>query len=128
NKLKAFNGIPRLINYCHKFDITVAVASSGTLDKIKFSLTETGLLNYFNIITSSNEIKKGKPDPELFLLSAEKMNLDPKNCLVIEDSISGIVAGNLAQMFTVGVTNTFSKDELQKSTPNLIVNNVSELL
>lgn len=128
--LQAFDGVEDLIKNCLEKEIKIAVASSGALSKILFSLNETGLKKYFSNITSSDEVKldRGKPFPDLFLLSAKKLNINPKKCLVIEDSLSGIKASKSAQMYSVGVTNTFSTDKLEKVNPDLIVSNVSELI
>jgi HAD superfamily hydrolase (TIGR01509 family) len=128
DKLKQFPGISQFINHCITNDICIAVASSGTLEKIKFSLNETGLTKYFDIIISADQVENGKPSPDIFLYSAKKLNLDPKHCLVIEDSLSGIIAGNKAGMFTVAISNTFPREKLKEANPNLIVERVMELI
>ena len=128
NKLKTFPGIEELIKFALKNDIKIAVGSSGTLNKILFSLRETGLDKYFKIITSSDEVIHGKPNPELFLITAKKLQLDPENCLVIEDSVSGIAAAKAANMKAIGITNTFSKDVLEKTMADKVIKNVLELL
>jgi HAD superfamily hydrolase (TIGR01509 family) len=82
----------------------ICVASSGTLDKINKSLSVTGLIKYFhheNIFSAEN-VNKGKPAPDLFLLAAKKMGYDPKDCIVVEDSLAGIEAGIAANMRVVG--------------------------
>ena len=127
NKLRPFSGISQFINFCHTYNFRISVGSSGTLNKISFSLKESGLDQYFDVITSADEVKHGKPEPDLFLLTAKKMQIDPKDCLVVEDSLSGIIAGNKAGMYTVGITNTFSRDKLKKADPKLIIDNVMEL-
>ena len=126
-KLQVFPGILQFINHLTTYGYQKSVASSGTLDKILFSLNVTGIKQYFSIVTSSDEVEYGKPAPDLFLLTAQKMGIDPKHCLVIEDSLAGIEAGISAGMFTVGITNTFSRENLGRSNPNLIIQNVMEL-
>jgi phosphoglycolate phosphatase len=126
--LRPFPGVVELLDFLKKKKIEVCVASSGTLEKIEFNLNQTKLRKYFNIITSSDEVTKGKPDPELFLLSAKKMQIDPNRCLVIEDSLSGIEAAKKANMTVVGVSNTFKTDELLQSGADKVVKRIDELI
>ncbi|WP_132052360.1 HAD family hydrolase [Pseudocnuella soli] len=74
------------------------VASGSEPQRIALSLEVTGLRKYFEQITSSYEVAKGKPEPDVFLKAAEKMGYDPMNCLVIEDTIFGVRAGVAAGM------------------------------
>lgn len=127
-KLKCIEGIPQFLDHCLNYNISISVASSGTLEKIYFSLQETDLLKYFTTISSSDEVVYGKPSPDLFVLTAKKMDIHPENCLVLEDSISGIIAGNNAGMITVGITNTFSREKLAEANPSLIIDNVLDLI
>ena len=85
------------------------VASSGTHAKIRSSLELTGLLDRFiDRIFSVEDVEHGKPDPDLFLYAARKMDVAPRRCAVIEDSVSGVSAGLAAGMqvfaFAGGVT------------------------
>ena len=84
--------------------LTFCVASSGTFEKIHQSLKRTGLSCYFDSsnIFSSQLVKQGKPAPDLFLHAAEKMNVSPHECLVIEDSLPGIQAAKAAGMRVIG--------------------------
>jgi HAD superfamily hydrolase (TIGR01509 family) len=127
NNLKSFEGITLFLNDARMKNYKISVASSGTEKKINFSLTEAKLINYFDFITSSSEVKKGKPEPDLFLKAAEKMILDPSLCMVIEDSFSGIEAAKKAGMYVIGITNTFSYEKLSKTQANIILNSISEM-
>ena len=75
------------------------VASSGTHDKIRFSLSLTGLYSRFSgRIFSASEVSNGKPAPDLFLHAAKSMGVRPKDCAVVEDSAPGVVAALAAGM------------------------------
>ena len=75
------------------------VASSGTHEKIKFSLTLVGLYDRFaGRIFSATEVPRGKPAPDLFLHAAQRMRADPSQCVVIEDSVPGVTAALAAGM------------------------------
>jgi beta-phosphoglucomutase len=66
-------------------------------------LNQVGLLNRFEGIVDGNSVSKAKPDPEVFLIGAQKLNLSPENCVVFEDAIAGIEAANKANMISVGI-------------------------
>ena len=79
------------------------VASSSSLQRIEFSLRRTSLIQYFSKhIFSATQVAKGKPAPDLFLLTADRMKATPAKCIVIEDSVSGITAANTAGMYAIG--------------------------
>ena len=66
-------------------------------------LEKTGLDKYFNAVADGTIITKAKPDPEVFLKGAEMLNVDPKDCIVFEDAVSGVQAAHNAGMKAVGV-------------------------
>lgn len=88
-----------------QLNIKSCVATSGSPEKVKNSLKHTGLDEYFigHVFTSS-EVEKGKPAPDLFLHAANKMGVSYKNCLVIEDSNTGIKAALAANMSVLRYT------------------------
>ena len=73
-----------------------------------------GLSNHFNV-TAAEDVSKGKPDPEVFLKAAEKISIDPENCIVFEDALVGIDAGLAANMNVVAVATTHQQDQLNKA-------------
>jgi HAD superfamily hydrolase (TIGR01509 family) len=80
-----------------------AVASSSTLDRIRISLEVTGLIRFFEPrLFSASEVAKGKPAPDLFLLAAKRLHVDPAKCIVIEDSVPGVAAATRAGMTPIG--------------------------
>ena len=82
-------------------DQKMAVASSSTPKIIDLILTKTDLKKYFRVIVSAQEAGKSKPEPDVFLLAAKKLGVDPENCLVVEDSPNGIKAAKAAGMTCV---------------------------
>lgn len=128
NKLQSLPGVLDLLDYLQNKKILKSVASSGSINKITFNLEQSKLQKYFQIISSADEVKRGKPNPDLFLLSAKKMNLDPQQCVVIEDSVSGIRGAKAADMLAIGVTNTFDKNSLVSAGADVVVTRLDELL
>ena len=61
------------------------------------------LLNRFTAIVDGNDVSKAKPNPEVFLIGAKKLNVKPENCVVVEDAIAGIQAANAAKMVSIGI-------------------------
>jgi len=87
----------------------VCVASSGSHDKMRFTLGKTGLIDRFDgRIFSVDQVAHGKPAPDIFLFAAAQMGASPDRCAVVEDSVSGVTAGLAAGMsvfaFAGGVT------------------------
>ena len=81
--------------------IKLAIGSSSK--NAPFILRQIGLGGYFDAISDGNNITKSKPDPEVFLKAAQMLCIEPKNCLVVEDAVSGAEAGNRADMYVACV-------------------------
>ncbi len=88
------------------------------LAEIALILEEARLRSFFEVIVSAEEVQKGKPDPEGFLLTLQKLNhegqtqIESDQCIVIEDSHWGLEAGKAAGMHTIAVTNSYDAEQL----------------
>lgn len=80
-----------------------AVASSAPPANLAAILAATGLTNFFQAVVSAEQVAHGKPDPQIFLLAAEKLGVPARQCVVVEDAPAGVEAGRRAGMKTVGV-------------------------
>ena len=76
----------------------LAVASSSGREIIEINLSRAGMLDYFDVITAGTEVADGKPAPDIFLLAAQKLGIEPARAAVIEDSPNGVRAGHAAGM------------------------------
>lgn len=105
-----------------KNHLTALVTSSDNdkLDNLFNKLPE--LKTYFNVIVSANDNVKGKPNPDPYILAAEKLNIDPEKCIVFEDAIAGIEAGLAANMYVIALSTTYPIEQLQKYTTKIIPN------
>lgn len=105
-ELTAVPGVSDLLGALAAAGIPYCLASSGTHDRIRLTLTTTGLIDRFAdaAIFSSQDVAHGKPAPDLFLLAAEKMGFAPEDCAVIEDSPLGVTAARAAGMRVYGHT------------------------
>jgi HAD superfamily hydrolase (TIGR01509 family) len=111
-QVKPMEGIAAFLN---KLKIPYCVASSGPVDKIRLNLEVAGLLDKFeNKIFSSYQINSWKPEPGIFLHAAKQMGFEVKDCIVIEDSKAGVIAGIKGGFKVYGFTNGYNNEDLEK--------------
>ncbi|MCO5566878.1 hypothetical protein L7F22_020561 [Adiantum nelumboides] len=97
-------GATRLVQHLHAHMIPIALASNSPKANILGKLShQPGWKDFFKVIIGGDEVKQGKPDPEIYITIAEKLGVDPDRCLVIEDSPIGVKAGKAAGMKVVAV-------------------------
>lgn len=120
-------GLYELTNMLKQSDYKRCVASSGTKVYIEAVIKKLGLDGFFETIVSGDMVSKGKPDPEVFLKAAGVLNVQPKTCLVLEDSTHGIEAAKNAGMFCIGVENQMSPYKQDLSRADRIVTNLGEI-
>jgi HAD superfamily hydrolase (TIGR01509 family) len=91
--------VPGIVDALDRITVPICVASSGSLDKMRFTLGLTGLLGRFEgRLFSADEVEHGKPAPDIFLHAARRMGTPPRRCAVVEDSVSGVSAAVGAEM------------------------------
>lgn len=96
-----FDGIKELMEYLDEKGLGLAIASASPRAEIEEMLACTGLNKQIQIVLSGEEFEKSKPNPEIYLAAAEKLGVDIKNCIVIEDSEYGIAAGKQAGAYVI---------------------------
>lgn len=125
NDVKPVEGVRSVLD---NLGIPFCVASSGPVEKIRFNLELTGLLPYFDgKIFSCYTINKWKPNPAVFLWAADLMGFKPKDCLIIEDSLTGVKAARNGGFDVFGFTAHDYHNELRKEA-SLTFNNMDELM
>lgn len=105
---------------------SLAIASSNNRKIVDAVVNKFQLGEYMKFIISGEEVKKGKPDPEIFLTAAKKMMVSPANCLVIEDATNGVKAAKAAGMKCIGLKNIDSGNQ-DLSEADLIIRDFNEL-
>lgn len=93
--------------------IPLAIATSARKPYTNFILDGLNIRKFFQQIATAEEITKGKPDPEIYLLAANKLGVDPRKCLAFEDALSGIKSAQAAGLKVIGITTTHSAEELK---------------
>jgi HAD superfamily hydrolase (TIGR01509 family) len=113
---RAFPGVRRFIEESHTQGITMAVASAAIAKNVDFLISALGLRDYFRELLTGDDISHPKPDPEIYLKTADKLGVSPAACAVFEDSFVGIEAAKRAGMKCVAIASTFSEEDLRRKT------------
>jgi beta-phosphoglucomutase len=125
------DGVVDFLRLLKQNDIAMAICSGALLAEIELILDKANLRRFFQVIVSAEQATKGKPAPDGFLLTLEKLNekcsepIKASECVVVEDSHWGLEAADAAGMHTVAVTNSYSADELGLA--EIVVDSLSEL-
>ena len=103
------------------------VASSGTSPEIAHRLGLTGLADLFgDRVYSASMVARGKPEPDLFLLAADRLGVDPRGCVLLEDSPYGVRGGKAAGMTVVGYAALADGDVLRGAGADLVVDDLTD--
>ncbi|HSH93217.1 MAG TPA: HAD family phosphatase [Roseimicrobium sp.] len=109
-----FDGLPDLVaKLAPKYPL--AVASGSLHPVIDEVLALKSLRRFFPVVVSIQDVAKGKPAPDVFLRAAKLLKVEPKECVVIEDSVAGVEAGLAAGMTVIGITNSFPAEKLSNA-------------
>ena len=126
DKKPIFDGVLPLIQHLASY-CPIGLATGSVHHIIDEILKMDELRQYFRCIISSEDVSMPKPSPDIFLLASKKLNVEPKYCCVIEDTINGVKAGKAAGMNVVAITNTFSIHQLTKSGADLVCQSYTEI-
>jgi len=108
-----------------KTGVKTAVATAAPKDNLDFLLEHIDMKEKFEALIDVSEVTKGKPDPEIYLKAAEKLDFLPESCLVFEDSLAGIQAARNAGMKVIGVATTNPPEKLQHT--DLVIHDFTEI-
>ena len=107
-------GVMEFLKYLKKQGIKTGVATSNSMDLAMAGIKGVGMEQYLDTVHIACEVSKGKPAPDIYLLVAECLKVEPKDCLVFEDISNGILAGKNAGMRVCAVEDAFSAYEREK--------------
>lgn len=93
--------VPKVLNYLKENNIPIALGSASK--NARTILKKINLYDTFDAIVDGTDVSKAKPDPEVFLIAAERLDAKPENCVVFEDSVAGIEAANIGKMTSIGI-------------------------
>ncbi len=118
-------GARKLIDTLDAAGFRLGVGSSAPPENIELCLDLFGCRKKFAAIVTGQDVTRGKPDPQVFLLAAEKLGVRPPNCAVVEDAVHGIEAANRAGMASIALTGTATREQLSHA--RQIVGHLDEL-
>ena len=114
-ELRLMKGVKEILDYFRSQNVLMAVASSSKKAVVTANLTRSGIIDYFKVVIGGDQIKNGKPAPDIFLKAAEELKLSAKDCYVFEDSLNGIRAGYAAGCESIMIEDlTKPTDEIKK--------------
>lgn len=123
DKIPVYETTVNLVKDFKKYSLKVSAVSSSK--NCLYTLKKVGLADIFDVIITGNDITKGKPDPQAFLMAAEKMSTEPGACVVFEDAVLGIEAAKNAGMRCIGIDRYGKPERLSKA--DLVVDDLDGL-
>lgn len=111
SKVKLKPGVISFLNKLKSLDIKIGLATSNSIPLLEATLKNNGIYHLFDAITVTEEVKKSKENPDVYLLCANKLNVPPENCVVFEDIIAAVKGAKLAGMKVIGVYDKASEDQ-----------------
>ena len=121
-------GLLELCSYLREQNIAMAAASSSPKDYVKTLLETTSVDTGIHTIAAREDVSESKPAPDIFLKAAEMLDVLPSECIVLEDSEAGILAGRRAGMFTIFAEDTIPLNDTIAENADLIASSLHEVL
>ena len=125
-RFPAMDGSVELIDALADAGFRLAVGSSGPPENVELTLDCLGRASRFNAVVTGRDVTRGKPDPQVFQIAAERLGLPLERCIVVEDAPVGITAARAAGMASVALVGTVAADRLGEA--DLVVRSLRELL
>ncbi|MEX2310062.1 MAG: HAD family phosphatase [Pirellulales bacterium] len=110
SSLAPMSGVAQLLDELQAINMPIAVATSGTREYAHHVLSQVNLKHLFRFILTAEDIRHGKPNPEVYLLAADRLGLAPQQMMVLEDSANGCRSAVAAGAFVVAVPNRHTRD------------------
>jgi len=123
--IQPVSGLVSFLDLLDHHQIPRAIGTSAPQSNVVFTLSKTHTQKYFDIILNDTFVTHGKPHPEIYLKCAQALGLPNSQCIVIEDSLSGVEAGKAAGSKVIGITTTHTREELQHT--DLIIDDFNAL-
>lgn len=122
-------GVKEMLQVLHDKGLVLAVCSAADLRKVRYNLMAIGVdENIFSALVTGSDVARKKPFPDIYLEGARRIGMDPKDCLVVEDALSGIQAAHAAGMDAVAVPTSFTKEVLmEKAHPEYLIDEIRNL-
>lgn len=113
--IRLIEGAREWVELLSRHRVRLGLATSSRRPKMTLVMERAGLLDYFAVTVTGDEVIHGKPAPEIFLLAAERLGVEPSKCIAFEDAVNGIQAAKQAGMTCIAVTSTHAADQLREA-------------
>ena len=123
--IKPVEGLIPFLQLMKDAKVPLAIATSAIPENVEFVTRELDISHFFPVVINETHVTKGKPDPQVYQLTAQKLEFDPGRCIVIEDSLSGVQSGISAGCKVIGLTTTHTKEELSHT--DMVIDSFNDL-
>lgn len=120
NDMQPLEGLLEFLDFLKARRIKIALGTSAPPGNVDFILDNLDLRHYFDVIVDGTDVERGKPDPQVYELCADKLGVDPRYCVVFEDSLAGLESAERAGCQVVGVATSHEPHELEGKTLKII--------
>lgn len=127
NPIPLKKGVREFLEHVSKLELKLAVATSTGYDLAVKKLKNTDLYKYFEVVVAGDQVTNSKPDPEIYLTVADKLGVDPKDCLAFEDSDNGTLAAHAAGMTVIQIPDMIEVSDEVKALGHRIVGSFEEV-
>lgn len=127
-KIQPVAGAEQFLNMIIADKKKIIVATGNRLGPSQKILKKIGFDKFFETIISIEDVSEAKPSPETFLLAMNELGLEPEQCIIFEDAVSGVRAAKAANMYCVGITTSTEKDRLERAGADKIIADYTEIL
>lgn len=104
-------GVYEVLTHCKNKNYKIALASSSAMELIDVVIDKLNIRHYFDVVWSAQYEEYGKPHPAIFLSVAKQLNIEPKNCVVFEDAINGVIAAKASRMYCIAIPEEVSYND-----------------
>lgn len=126
DELQPINGVIAFLNQV-KAQYRLALTTSASRRNKELAFQKFNLHRFFEVVVTSNDISKPKPDPEPYLVTIDQLGVPAEECVVIEDSVNGVLSAFEAGCFVVGITTSFEREALREAGAHLTVDTFDQL-
>lgn len=124
--MKPIAGLAEWLNVLRSKNIKIGLGTAADDSNTYFTLDQLNITSYFDFIVTSDQVQEGKPSPKVYLYAAKELDVFPENCLVFEDTFSGVKAAQAAGMKVAVITTMHKKHEWKEHDVDLIFNDYLE--
>ncbi len=126
-EISLFSGVKETLQRLKKAGFKIGLGTSAIREDMEDRVKRYDLKQYLDAFVCCDDVTLSKPHPDIYLLAAKKLKVHPKDCIVVEDALNGIIAAKKAGMDTIALTTTFKKEKISEVKPDLILNHVNEI-